>query len=63
MLTENTRKRLLIICEKVSKKKKVSDFDLVWAQKLAIHDEEATQLLEKSGKFIPASEQEDITEV
>jgi hypothetical protein len=63
MLNESTRKRLLSVCEKVSKKKKVSDFDLIWAQKLAIHDEEAIQLLEKVGKFIPASEQEDTTEV
>ena len=53
----------MIICEKVSKKKKVSDFDLSWAQKLAIHDEEASELLKKVGKFIPASEQEDPTEV
>jgi len=63
MLNESTHKRLMTICEKVSKKKKVSDFDLSWAQKLAIHDEEASELLKKVGKFIPASEQKDSTEV
>ena len=62
MLNESTRNRLLTICDKVSKKKKVSEFDSVWAQKLAIHDDEAIGLLQKAGKFIPASEQEDTAE-
>ena len=57
MLNEGTRKRLLAICTKVSKKQSVSDFDLVWAQKNAIHDEEAENLLKKVGKFIPAEDQ------
>jgi hypothetical protein len=63
MLNESTRKRLLSICQKVAGKKAVSDFDLVWAQKLAIHDEECASLLKKGGKYIPPQEQEDTTEV
>jgi len=63
MLNEPTRKRLIAICTKLSKKQSISDFDLVWAQKNAIHDEEATELLKKVDLFIPAEEQEDTTEV
>jgi|694.fasta_scaffold149233_6 hypothetical protein len=63
MLNEPTRKRLLAICTKLSKKQKVSDFDLSWAQKNAIHDEEAESLLKKVDLFIPAKDQEDTTEV
>ena len=47
MLNDSTRKRLLAICTKLSKKQTVSDFDLVWAQKNAIHDEEAAELISK----------------
>ena len=57
MLTEGTRKRLLAICTKVSKNQSVSDFDLTWAQKNAIHDEEAAELLRKGKQFITAEEQ------
>ncbi len=57
MLNEGTRKRLLAICTKVSKNQSVSDFDLTWAQKNAIHDEEAADLLKKVNKFISAEEQ------
>jgi hypothetical protein len=57
MLNEGTRKRLLAICTKVSKNQSVSDFDLTWAQKNAIHDEEAANLLKKGKKFIPAEVQ------
>lgn len=63
MLNDSTRKRLLAICTKLSKKQTVSDFDLVWAQKNAIHDEEAAELLKKVNLFIPAEEQEDTTEI
>lgn len=63
MLNDSTRKRLLAICTKLSKKQTVSDFDLVWAQKNAIHDEEAEELLKKVNLFIPAAEQEDTTEI
>ena len=63
MLNDSTRKRLLAICTKLSKKHTVSDFDLVWAQKNAIHDEEAAELLKKVDLFIPAEEQEDTTEI
>lgn len=63
MLNDSTRKRLIAICTKLSKKQSVSDFDLVWAQKNAIHDEEATELLKKVNLFIPAEEQEDTTEI
>ena len=57
MLNEGTRKRLLAICTKVSKNQSVSDFDLAWAQKNAIHDEEAANLLIKGKKFISVEEQ------
>jgi hypothetical protein len=63
MLNEPTRKRLLAICTKLSNKQSVSDFDLTWAQKNAIHDEEAGDLLKKVDLFIPAEDQEDTTEV
>ena len=63
MLNDSTRKRLLAICTKLSKKQTVSDFDLVWAQKNAIHDEEAAELLKKVDLFILAEEQEDTTEI
>lgn len=63
MLNDSTRKRLLAICTKLSKKQSVADFDLVWAQKNAIHDEEAAELLKKVDLFIPAEEQEDTTEI
>ncbi len=63
MLNEPTRRRLLNICTKLSKKQQVADFDLVWAQKNAIHDDEAAELLKKVGLFIPAEQQEDTTEI
>jgi hypothetical protein len=63
MLNEPTRKRLLSICKKVAGGKKVSSMDLTWAQKNAIHDEEAEELLKSVDKFIPAKEQEDTSEV
>lgn len=63
MLNESTRKRLLTVCNKVAKKQQVADFDLVWAQKNAIHDDEAAELLKKANLFIPAEEQEDTTEI
>lgn len=37
--------------------------DLTWAQKNAIHDEEATALLKAAGKYIEAADQEDTTEI
>jgi hypothetical protein len=37
--------------------------NLVWAQKNAIHDEEATELLKAAGQYIEAADQEDTTEV
>lgn len=63
MLNEPTHKRLLTICTKLSEKQAVSDFDLVWAQKNAIHDEESAELLKQVGLFIPVEQQEDNTEV
>jgi hypothetical protein len=63
MLNEPTRKRLLAICTKLSKNQSVSDFDLSWAQKNAIHDSESADLLKKVDLFIPAEDQEDTTEI
>jgi len=63
MLNETTRARLLAICNDVKANKTVSEMNLVWAQKNAIHDEEAAELLKAAGKYIEASDQEDTTEV
>ena len=63
MLNAPTRARLLKICTDVKAKKSVSTLDLTWAQKNAIHDEEAAALLKAAGKYIEAADQEDTTEV
>jgi hypothetical protein len=63
MLNAPTRARLLAICNDVKNKKTVSEMNLVWAQKNAIHDEEATELLKAAGQYIEAADQEDTTEV
>lgn len=63
MLNAPTRARLLKICQDVKAKKAVSTMNLVWAQKNAIHDEEAAALLKAAGKYIEAADQEDTTEV
>ena len=63
MLNAPTRARLLAICNDVKAKKQVSEMNLVWAQKTAIHDDERTELLKAAGKYIEAAEQEDTTEV
>ena len=63
MLNAPTRARLLAICTDVKNKKPVSEMNLVWAQKNAIHDDEAAELLKAAGKYIEAAEQEDTTEV
>lgn len=63
MLNEPTRKRLLAICADIKAKKPVSEMNLVWAQKNAIHDDEAAEILKEAGKFVEAAEQEDTTEV
>jgi predicted CoA-binding protein len=63
MLNEPTRARLLKICNDVKAKKSVSEMNLVWAQKNAIHDDEAAALLKAAGKYIEAADQEDTTEV
>lgn len=63
ILNDPTRRRLISICTKLSKKQSVSDIDLIWAQKNAIHDEEAETLLRKVNLFIEAADQEDTTEI
>lgn len=63
MLNAPTRARLLAICNDVKAKKPVSEMNLVWAQKNAIHDDEAAELLKAAGKYIEAADQEDTTEV
>ena len=63
MLNAPTRARLLTICNDVKAKKQVSEMNLVWAQKNAIHDDEATEVLKAAGKYIEGAEQEDTTEV
>lgn len=62
-LNDSTRKRLIAICTKLNNNESVPDFDLSWAQKNAIHDEEAETLLREVNLFIPAVEQEDTTEI
>jgi hypothetical protein len=37
--------------------------NLTWAQKNAIHDDEAAALLKAAGQYIEAADQEDTTEV
>lgn len=63
MLNETTKARLLAICNDVKAKKPVSEMNLVWAQKNAIHSDEAAELLKAAGKYIKAADQEDTTEV
>jgi hypothetical protein len=63
MLNAPTRNRLISICTKLSKGNSVAEHDLVWAQKNAIHDTEATNLLKSVDLFIPVEEQEDTTEI
>jgi predicted CoA-binding protein len=63
MLTTSTRNRLLAICQDVKAKKTVSEANLTWAQKNAIHDEDAAKLLKAAGKYIEGADQEDTTEI
>lgn len=63
MLNQPTRTRLLAICNDIKAKKSVSEMNLTWAQKNAIHDDEAAEILKEAGKYIEASLQEDTTEV
>ena len=63
MLNAPTRARLLRISTAVRDGDSVSEMNLTWAQKNAIHDDEAAALLKAAGQYIEAADQEDTTEV
>lgn len=62
-LNEPTLNRLRRIAAAVKAGDSVSEMNLVWAQKQAIHDEVAAADLRAAGKYIEAADQEDTTEV
>ena len=63
MLNAPTLARLRRICTAVRDGDAVSEMNLTWAQKNAIHDDEAAALLKAAGQYIEAADQEDTTEV
>tara|TARA_Y100001934_G_C12296539_1_gene747692 strand:+ start:481 stop:675 length:195 start_codon:yes stop_codon:yes gene_type:complete len=62
-LNEPTLARLRKIAAAVKAGDTVSEMNLTWAQKNALHDETAAADLKSAGKYIEAKEQEDTTEV
>jgi len=62
-LNTSTLNRLRGITAKVRAGDAVSNMDLVWAQKQAIHDDVAEADLRSANKFIEGADQEDTTEV
>jgi len=62
-LNEPTLNRLRKIAAAVKAGDSVSEMNLVWAQKQAIHDEVAAADLKAAGQYIEAADQEDTTEV
>ena len=62
-LNNSTLTRLRGITAKVRAGDAVSNMDLVWAQKQAIHDDVAEADLRAANKFIEGADQEDTTEV
>ena len=62
-LNTPTLNRLRGITAKVRAGDAVSNMDLVWAQKQAIHDDVAEADLRSANKFIEGADQEDTTEI
>jgi len=62
-LNEPTLARLRRIAAAVRAGDSVSEMNLKWAQKNAIHDETAAADLKAAGSYIEAADQEDTTEV
>lgn len=62
-LNEPTLARLRRIAAAVRAGDSVSEMNLAWAQKNAIHDETAAADLKAAGQYIEAADQEDTTEV
>tara|TARA_A100001035_G_scaffold100133_1_gene78404 strand:+ start:658 stop:852 length:195 start_codon:yes stop_codon:yes gene_type:complete len=62
-LNTSTLNRLRGITAKVRAGDAVSNMDLVWAQKQAIHDDVAEADLRAAGQFIEGADQEDTTEI